>query len=583
MPIYRILSHVSHVLVAGVVADGGEEAEDVAVDELGGGGAVRVAEMNAEYRGPEDLAVLLPDVLVDHAAPIFATQYGHSGHDQRAIHGHDVDRPPSVQNPSKDIALMTFSEWLWHFFPKNFLFTSVLNEMNRVDETLLLTERELGVWLGLHFCMSMYPGNPRAKFWSLTERTVYDNAPYLGEAMSRLRFEKIEKGFHMPKQVHSVFPDFEDKFAEVRNLQDAWNAHMRMYGIVPSSHNCLDESMNPNHNPLTPGWQFVPRKPHPMGNMAHTIACGFCNIIWQIELYEGKDRPAHLPMLLYDVDFATSTSNGAIGGLMMRMTERIWGTAGICVFDSHFSSLKACIAMKKKGLYADAYIKMNGQNWPQHSHGKENELHMHAAAVPYCTSSALQGVWDEVPFHVAMFKDTAYVGMMFSTHGAPGLKKGVQQNRRHPIAAVPPNPTIHFQHDVNFWSYYFARASVDTNNHMRQGDLSLEAGWPTYNWVLKIFTFYLAVAETNACMAYNFFVIKPAGRKRITLHEFRKVLTKELMENTLQGEVVVRRRVRGDAAALSADATHALKQKPCFAGRCLGARREGHAFVHVFW
>jgi hypothetical protein len=40
------------------------------------------------------------------------------------------------------------------------------------------------------------------------------------------------------------------------------------------------------------------------------------------------------------------------------------------------------------------------------------------------------------------------------------------------------------------------------------------------------------------------------------------------MENTLQGDIAVRRRVRGDAAALAADATLALKQKPCFAGRC---------------
>eukprot|EP00957_Ditylum_brightwellii_P020742 1563810-Ditylum_brightwellii.AAC.1 len=37
-----------------------------------------------------------------------------------------------------------------------------------------------------------------------------------------------------------------------------------------------------------PGWMFVPRKPHPMGNEYHTIACGKSGILYGREIVEGK-------------------------------------------------------------------------------------------------------------------------------------------------------------------------------------------------------------------------------------------------------------------------------------------------------
>ena len=55
--------------------------------------------------------------------------------------------------------------------------------------------------------------------------------------------------------------------------------------------NCLDESMSFWTNQWTcPGWMFVPRKPHPMGNEYHSMCCGLSGIMNSIELVEGKDR-----------------------------------------------------------------------------------------------------------------------------------------------------------------------------------------------------------------------------------------------------------------------------------------------------
>jgi hypothetical protein len=311
--------------------------------------------------------------------------------------------------------------------------------------------------------------------------------------------------------------------------------------------------------------------------MFHSIACGFCNILWKLEMFEGKDRPAHLPKPKYDDAFVTATSEGAVGGLMMRMTENLWGSGGVCCFDSHFSNLRACIEMKRKGLYSNAYIKMNGTNWPQHSNGAANELYMSAREVPFCSSSSFGGTWAGVPFHVCLFKDTEYVGQMFTTYGSPALKKGRTHKRRHPTAG---QPTIHFQHDVNFWAYYFSRASIDINNNIRQGDLGLEAGWGTHNWVTRMFTFYLAVAEVNASIALNYFRNAPEGSPKVTLHNFRKVLAKELCANQRAGVLhapVPRRRRRNDNSVLQAELEHGRMKKPDFAGRCLGTTRPANA------
>ena len=86
-------------------------------------------------------------------------------------------------------------------------------------------------------------------------------------------------------------PAYTDKFYIVRDLIQAWNQNMKSV-FTPSWVSCLDESMSPWTSKWTcPGWMFVPRKPHPMGNEYHTICCGSTGIMYAIDLVEGKDAP----------------------------------------------------------------------------------------------------------------------------------------------------------------------------------------------------------------------------------------------------------------------------------------------------
>jgi Transposase IS4 len=52
---------------------------------------------------------------------------------------------------------------------------------------------------------------------------------------------------------------------------------------------CVDESISVWTDMWTcPGWMFVPRKPHPIGNEYHSLCCGVSGVMYTIELVEGK-------------------------------------------------------------------------------------------------------------------------------------------------------------------------------------------------------------------------------------------------------------------------------------------------------
>ena len=75
----------------------------------------------------------------------------------------------------------------------------------------------------------------------------------------------------------------------------AWNDNMTR-NFSPSGKNCLDKSKSKWLNEFTcPGFMFVPCKPWSFGNEWHDIGCADTNIIWQLEICEGKDQPKEIP------------------------------------------------------------------------------------------------------------------------------------------------------------------------------------------------------------------------------------------------------------------------------------------------
>ena len=54
-------------------------------------------------------------------------------------------------------------------------------------------------------------------------------------------------------------------------------------------------------------------------------------------------------------------------------------------------------------------------------------------------------------------------------------------------------------------NYYFGRHAFDDNNNNRQGCLSCEEVFQMKDWAMRQFGFIIALCQTNAFLAYNYF------------------------------------------------------------------------------
>ena len=177
---------------------------------------------------------------------------------------------------------------------------------------------------------------------------VFDGAPFcVTPYMSRRWFELILYNLGYTKDNP---PQYKDHFWEVRWMLQEWNKNMGT-NFSPSWINCIDKSMSKWVNEFTfPGFMYMPRKPWPFGNEYHDTGCADCDIIWGVDLREGKDRPRNLGNEEFD-------EMGKTTGILLRLTKHFWHLGKVFVLDSGFCVLKSLTELQKKGLYAAALIK----------------------------------------------------------------------------------------------------------------------------------------------------------------------------------------------------------------------------------
>ena len=133
--------------------------------------------------------------------------------------------------------------------------------------------------------------------------------------MPKYRFDQIILCLCITCRTPPPLSHMVDKFWEVRELINTWNTNMFKH-YIPSWICCLDESVSIWNNQWTcPEWIFIPCKPHPFGNEYHTIADGLTNILFWVEIVQGKDAPN------FPVEF---NKKGKIVGLLLRLTRGIW-------------------------------------------------------------------------------------------------------------------------------------------------------------------------------------------------------------------------------------------------------------------
>ncbi len=153
------------------------------------------------------------------------------------------------------------------------------------------------------------------------------------------------------------YPPYVNRFYDVPQMIDEFNEHY-MTNYIPGWISFIDESMSVWLNKFCPGWKCVPRKPHPFGNEYHTICDGelkICTpIMFQVEVVEGKDRPPQLGRKEFE-------ERGKTVGLMLQMSKNLWNTGKVVTMDSGFSVSKGILAMREKGVFGQALVKLRGR------------------------------------------------------------------------------------------------------------------------------------------------------------------------------------------------------------------------------
>ena len=132
---------------------------------------------------------------------------------------------------------------------------------------------------------------------------------------------------------------------------------------------------------------YVPRKPWKFGNEWNDTGCCSSDVIWSVDLREGKDRPRHLGEKEYD-------DMGKTVGTLLRLMKSQFGTGKTVVLDSGFCVLQGLVELKKNGIYTHALIKKR-RYWPKHVPGDAIIKHFNNKQVG--ETDAIHGELDGVP------------------------------------------------------------------------------------------------------------------------------------------------------------------------------------------
>ena len=440
------------------------------------------------------------------------SEWGHTGLCHRRMAG-IPDAAPTITNLNNNQPSLV--ELFEHLFPSDFLKDVVLTQINDNIEqgTREVTYGELLRWIGCWFLMATITGPQRHEYWRNSEPTMFAGAPFrLNKIMTGNRFNVILSAI---EYTNDNPPAYKDRFHPIRKLVDAWNNNMKQ-AFSSSWITCLDESMSVWNNQYTcPGFVVVPRKPHPMGNEYHTIACGMSGVLFQLEMREGKDSPKEKGKPMY-------SHLGTTVGLLLRLTKCIWGSGRIVVLDSGFCVLKALIELRKRGVFASAVVKKR-RYWPMHVKGDEIKQHFEDKEIGF--ADALPGSLDSTPFHIVAMKDANFVSLFMTTYGT--LEPVERMVKKFKVNADKTTERVEYKYTEIFDNYYKTRGAVDNHNAKRHAPISLETTWATKTWMHRVFAFLVAVTEVNCFQVANYFYNKNID----SMLEFRKALSKELINN----------------------------------------------------
>ena len=446
----------------------------------------------------------------------YANEWKHDGTCFRRSNNHHRSRP-KLTNVTEHMKLSKL-QMFELLFPTKFVKETMIPQMNKI----LVEGNAVGgatnyeeflAFLGIILRMSSSVGIDRSKYWSKPDNKDKLKTKF-NPIMSRKRFDAL---LNASSFTDKEPPTYKDRFWEIRDLLHAWNMNMTdefVAGWVV----CLDESMSKWVNQYTcPGFMVVPRKPWPFGNEYHSIVCGLCDIMFKIELVEGKDEPPQRPPLQH-------SEKGKTAGLMLRLTKDLVGRGTVVVLDSGFCVLEGIIELRKKGIYAQAVIKKR-RYWPRYIEG--DEVIAHFEGKDPGTFDAKKGALGGHEFYLYCMKEPDYTSMFMTTYGT-AERVGVEQVRV--VKEGNSSETFRFQYPEVLHMHYSFRDAVDNHNGRRMFPVAIEEEMKTTRWPFRVFQFLLGITEVNCHNALHYF----QQEQEMSQIDFRDALSDELIDQFIK-------------------------------------------------
>ena len=225
------------------------------------------------------------------------------------------------------------------------------------------------------------------------------------------------------------------------------------------------------------------------GNEFHDVGCALSNVIWQVNLCEGKDQPAHLGTKEYDELRSTV-------GTLLHLTKPIHGTGKVFVLDSGFCVLQGLVELKKKGVFAHALIKKR-RYWPKHIPGED--IIAHFTDKPIGAADAIKGELDGMPFYIFGIKESDYVMQIMSTYWTLAT---MGEEKHHHVVVSGTKQVLTFKYPEVVHNHYWYRDVIDNHNSQWMHPISMEETWMTNmddNSLVKLCLLFFTCSDNGEC------------------------------------------------------------------------------------
>ena len=113
----------------------------------------------------------------------------------------------------------------------------------------------------------------------------------------------------------------------------------------------------------------------------------------------------------------------------------------------------------------------------------------------------ISGKLGNVQYNIFYLKDSTFIMKLMSTYGSTIIQENSNVQRR-----LDNGIKKSFKYTETFYNHYKYCHAVDDHNNLRHQVPSIEGSWVTHRWPARVFSFLLAISETNAFLSFRNFV-----------------------------------------------------------------------------